>query len=204
MTTENEEIFYEIEKKFLLKNDNWKKEVSESFHIEQGYLVNIKKKTIRIRKKGIENPVFFLTIKCATDTMGKNIEIEKNITNDDYDYFLSANNNKIELIKKIIFKYKIAWEINEVNIIEKEITKKELKELNSICKYKVKKIRNIVVKNPFKWEIDQFTDHNKGIEIAEIEFKSSEKEEFDKPEWLGEEVTDDKRYYNFYLSRNKI
>jgi adenylate cyclase len=51
------------------------------------------------------------------------------------------------------------------------------------------------------WEIDEFFGYNDGLVIAEIELKSPD-ESFEKPPWLGEEVTQDHRYYNAYLSEH--
>jgi adenylate cyclase len=51
------------------------------------------------------------------------------------------------------------------------------------------------------WEVDEFEGKNRGLILAEIELKS-EDEIFAIPPWIGEEVTDDIRYYNFYLSQN--
>ena len=50
------------------------------------------------------------------------------------------------------------------------------------------------------WEIDEFLGKNKGLYVAEIEL-NSENEAFEKPEWIGKEVSDDKRYYNSHLAR---
>lgn len=50
------------------------------------------------------------------------------------------------------------------------------------------------------FEVDEFHGENEGLTLAEIEL-SDENEPFEKPEWLGEEVTGDKRYYNAYLCR---
>ncbi len=48
------------------------------------------------------------------------------------------------------------------------------------------------------WEIDVFEGENSGLVVAEIEL-THPTEEFLRPEWLGEEVTEDERYYNFAL-----
>ncbi len=50
------------------------------------------------------------------------------------------------------------------------------------------------------WEVDEFHGMHEGLVIAEIEL-SSEDDAFDRPSWLGEEVTGDIRYYNSYLSK---
>jgi len=48
------------------------------------------------------------------------------------------------------------------------------------------------------WEVDIFHGENEGLIVAEIEL-GQEDESFDKPDWLGDEVTGDKRYYNSSL-----
>jgi adenylate cyclase len=49
--------------------------------------------------------------------------------------------------------------------------------------------------------VDEFYGENEGLVVAEVEL-SSEEELFEKPAWLGEEVTGDKRYYNSMLAKN--
>ena len=51
------------------------------------------------------------------------------------------------------------------------------------------------------WEVDEFQGNNTGLTVAEIEL-NNENENFDRPAWLGEEVTGDQRYYNSALSKN--
>lgn len=51
------------------------------------------------------------------------------------------------------------------------------------------------------WEVDEFMGENEGLVVAEIEL-SSESQAFEKPAWIGEEVTGDKRYYNSHLARH--
>ena len=53
------------------------------------------------------------------------------------------------------------------------------------------------------WEVDEFTDKLGGLWLAEIELNSPD-EAFDKPEWLGREVTEDERYSNAYLAEYGI
>jgi adenylate cyclase len=50
------------------------------------------------------------------------------------------------------------------------------------------------------WEVDEFLGANQGLVVAEIEL-TSEDQQFDKPDWIGEEVTHDPRYYNSSLVR---
>jgi len=62
----------------------------------------------------------------------------------------------------------------------------------------IEKIRHFVNYKGNEWVVDEFLGANKGLVVAEIELKSEE-QEFDKPEWLGEEVTFDRRYGNSHL-----
>lgn len=50
------------------------------------------------------------------------------------------------------------------------------------------------------WEVDVFEKDNEGLIVAEIELES-EKEEFEKPDWVAKEVTEDERYYNSNLTQ---
>ncbi len=64
---------------------------------------------------------------------------------------------------------------------------------------RVEKTRTRIPAGNHTWEVDEFHGENEGLLMAEIELKSPG-EIFDTPDWLGEEVTGDKRYYNAYLS----
>ena len=65
----------------------------------------------------------------------------------------------------------------------------------------IEKTRYYVPVGKHTWEIDVFTGDNAGLVVAEIELQHNE-ESFDKPAWLGPEVTDDERYYNAALARH--
>ena len=62
----------------------------------------------------------------------------------------------------------------------------------------IEKIRYIYVQNNLTWEIDEFSGENSGLIVAEVELEN-EDQDFDKPQWLGKEVSDDPRYYNAAL-----
>jgi adenylate cyclase len=146
----------EIERKFLVKNDSFKKESFTNNRIMQGYLCSVPTRTVRIRIKGEEA---YLTIKGASNESGlSRFEWEKEIPVAD--------------AKKLIL-------LSEAGVIDK--TRFEIKS------------------GAHTFEVDEFYGANAGLIIAEIEL-TSETENFIKPDWLGEEVTDDIRYYNAYLS----
>ncbi|MDD3034544.1 MAG: CYTH domain-containing protein [Bacteroidales bacterium] len=85
---------------------------------------------------------------------------------------------------------------------EKEISTTEANELLAICEPGViDKTRFLVKAGPHTFEVDEFYGENEGLTIAEVEL-SSESESFERPEWLGEEVTGDARFYNSMLMKN--
>jgi len=85
---------------------------------------------------------------------------------------------------------------------EKEIPLRDAEELMKLCtsglidktRYEIDYCGNI-------FEVDVFHELNDGLIVAEIELES-EDQKFEKPDWLGKEVTLDKRYRNSYLANN--
>lgn len=85
---------------------------------------------------------------------------------------------------------------------EKEISLKEAQELLELCeKGIIDKTRSLVKAGKHTFEVDEFYRENEGLTIAEVELKS-EDENFEKPGWLGKEVTGDVRYFNSMLMKN--
>ncbi len=147
----------EIERKFLLKNTDFKQEAYKREYIKQGFLNSDKERTVRIR---VKDDFGFLTIKGKSTISGTT---------------------------------RFEW--------EKEIDKKEAEELFNLCeKGIIEKYRYLVKNDRHIYEVDEFLGENKGLLVAEIEL-SSENEAFNKPEWIGKEVTGDIKYYNSNLSR---
>lgn len=85
---------------------------------------------------------------------------------------------------------------------EKEIPLDEAEKLLEICesgiisktRYEIKSGNHII-------EVDEFHGENQGLVVAEVEL-ANEDEPFQKPDWLGAEVTGDKKYYNSILKKN--
>jgi len=86
---------------------------------------------------------------------------------------------------------------------EKEISIVEANDLMDICEPGViEKTRSIIpLDHNLFFEIDEFYGENEGLTVAEIEL-SSEGEVFEKPDWLGTEVTGEVKYYNAMLIKN--
>jgi adenylate cyclase len=84
---------------------------------------------------------------------------------------------------------------------EKEIAVADARELMALCEPGViDKVRYVVEYEGYVFEVDEFFGENEGLVVAEVELKD-EAENFDRPEWLGEEVTGQTQYYNSSLAR---
>jgi adenylate cyclase len=74
--------------------------------------------------------------------------------------------------------------------------------LDTLChKPLIEKTRFYLEYQGHTWEVDVFEGDNEGLVVAEVEMES-EDEDFEKPSWLGEEVSEDPRYYNTCLVRH--
>ena len=148
----------EIERKFLVLNDEFKKEAFKNERIIQGFLCSVPERTVRVRLLGEQG---FLTVKGIGNESGTTrFEWERGISRQEAESLL---------------------EICEPGTIDKE-------------RYFVKVGEHI-------FEIDEFALDNKGLVMAEVELKTEE-DSFEKPNWLGEEVTGQKKYYNSSLVKN--
>ena len=158
MRSQNITPMIEIERKYLVLSDDFKKEAFSKKRIKQGYLSSVPERTVRIR---IKEDKAFLTIKGASNETGMS---------------------------------RFEW--------EKEIPVDEAEKLLLLCeKGIIDKTRFEIKKGLYVYEVDEFYGENDGLVMAEIELKS-EHDSFEKPRWLGDEVTNDKRFYNSYLSKN--
>ena len=87
---------------------------------------------------------------------------------------------------------------------EKEIPVEDVKALLDLAEPGVIDKTRYLVKNTdgvHTWEVDEFYGDNDGLTVAEVEL-ADENEPFDKPAWLGEEVTGDPKYFNSMLMKN--
>jgi len=85
---------------------------------------------------------------------------------------------------------------------ETEIALADARPLLALCENGViEKMRYELPFGKHIFEVDVFYGDNEGLIIAEVELTSAH-ESFEKPAWIGNEVTNDKRYYNAYLSQN--
>ena len=69
------------------------------------------------------------------------------------------------------------------------------------CEGRIDKIRHLVQVGAHLWEIDEFAGDNAGLIVAEVELRYAG-EPFERPDWVGEDVSHDHRYYNSQLARH--
>lgn len=146
----------EIERKFLVHNDGWRREAKSAFSIKQGYF-DTNDVTVRIR---IIEDVAKLTIKGATSGVVRS-----------------------------------EWEYT-IPVIDGE------EMIGEFCGGRcLEKTRHMIDHDGLTWEVDVFGGSLTGLIVAEIELPSEETT-FDLPDWVGEEVSDDPRYFNEVLVKS--
>lgn len=85
---------------------------------------------------------------------------------------------------------------------EKEITLQEAQQLMLLCESGViDKHRYLVPYAGHTFEVDEFHGDNDGLVMAEVELES-ENEPFESPDFIGKEVTGDRRFYNSHMRKN--
>ena len=146
----------EIERKFLLKNQQCRAVAGVGCLIRQGYLSDQPERTVRVRVAGEQA---WLTIKGKTEGIAR-LELEYSIP-----------------------------------------VAEAMQLLDQLClKPLIEKYRYRIVQGDLVWEIDEFLGENAGLVVAEIELSTTD-QVFDQPDWLGDEVSDDPRYFNSALIR---
>ena len=148
----------EIERKFLVHGDDYKRRAHKSYRIRQGYISSGNGRTVRVR---VRDNQAFLTIKGPS---------------------LDSGLSRYEF--------------------EKDITLEEASQLFLLCEPGViEKTRYLVASGNHTFEVDEFYGDNEGLVIAEVELGSAD-EPYEKPDFIGQEVTGDRRYYNSQLRKN--
>ena len=84
---------------------------------------------------------------------------------------------------------------------EYEIPYKHAQELLDRCPDRLTKARHTIIVGTREWSVDVFKKDNYGLVVVETEFES-EDQKFELPNWVGEEVTDDPKYYNADLAKH--
>ncbi|MBR6276664.1 MAG: CYTH domain-containing protein [Prevotella sp.] len=149
----------EIERKFLVRGNDYKQQAYASDRIKQGYILSGHGRTVRVRVRGDRG---YLTIKGPSQDGGMS-------------------------------RYEF----------EKEISLDEARHLFELCEPGVIDKTRFLVKSPdgqHVFEVDEFYGDNEGLVMAEVELQSPD-EPFEKPSFIGREVTGDRRFYNGHLRK---
>jgi len=101
---------------------------------------------------------------------------------------INIKSAKLGIVRK---EYEIEIDVNDAHEMLDNLCQKPL----------IEKTRHIVNTARHRWEIDEFRGENLGLIVAEIELSAVD-EQFDRPPWLGEEVSHDPRYYNVSLVKH--
>jgi len=159
----------EIERKFLVRDDSYKSQAVRRHEIVQGYLCKEHGRTVRVR---IRDHEAFLTIK------------GKPVTGDG----LQATGNGIAH-----FEWEKAIEVEDA----KQLLRLALPGLIEKTRWIVPAVssQQSAASSQFVWEVDEFHGVLEGFVMAEIELEE-ENQTFEKPAFIGEEVTGDPRYNN--------
>lgn len=74
--------------------------------------------------------------------------------------------------------------------------------LSTLCdRPLIEKVRYRIIQDDLTWEVDEFTGANQGLVMAEVELRDPN-QIVELPDWIGEEVSHDPRYFNAYLAKN--
>ena len=147
----------EIERKFLVRGNDYKQRAYASDHIKQGYICSGHGRTVRVRLRGSRG---YLTIKGPSEDGG-------------------------------LSRYEF----------EKEIMPEEAEQLFRLCEPGIiDKTRYLIKSGEHTFEVDEFYGDNEGLVMAEVELSAPD-EPFEKPDFIGKEVTGDRRFYNSHLRR---
>ena len=170
-----DDMHIETERKFLVRDDSYKASAIRCHRLTQGYICRGSGRTVRVR---LWDDRAVLTVKGPGNAGGMSrYEWEKEISDSDAkDLFLLCQDGIIDKTRYIVPAYSPCSVPSDG----------ETPDRPAACGERF-------------FEVDEFHGENAGLVIAEIEL-GSETEPFDRPDWLGEEVTGDPRYYNSYIS----
>ncbi len=188
----------EKEKKYLLKNDSWKKGVANKDTIYQAYVSWDK---IKVEVKGTTLKVTTVDgFKMTKPISEKEARLlTEHLHRDEKVFRIRNKSGKLLLTIKIDIGI-----VGEQVEVEPTLNEEEFKEFEKHIYSYVSKVRNYVKVGKHVFEIDEFKKKNADREpLAEIELNDLN-EEHAIPDWLGVEVTGDPRYFNETIARENM
>lgn len=193
----------ETERKFLVRDSSYKSQAVKSFRIKQGYIAHDGGNTVRVR---IRDHQGFLTIKGPSYDGISRFEWEREISLEDAEALCSlCHGGFIDKTRYIVPAGDDSCSADNYADATQELSPACTKESadEDFCEasafFSAKQKSSSADSHKY-FEVDEFYGDNKGLVVAEIELEKPD-EPFDRPAWLGEEVTGDRRYYNSHLLR---
>lgn len=188
----------ETERKFLVLDSTYKAQAVKSYTICQGYIAHDSGNTVRVR---IRDNQGFLTIKGPSADGISRQEWEREIPlQDARELFLLCKPGTIEKTRWIV-PAGAAAPAGTLRIASSLPPASPAGPSHSSGHGRPEVPAGAAAPAERFFEVDEFHGDNEGLVVAEIELGTAD-ETFEKPAWLGQEVTGDKRYYNAQLSRH--
>lgn len=194
----------ETERKFLVKDSSFKQLAVKAYRIKQGYIAHDGGNTVRVR---IRDNQGFLTIKGPSMNGISRFEWEREIPlQEAEELFLLCRGGAIDKTRYIVPEGSVSPEtLRFASSLPPFPASSPCENLSpagpSLLSPRAAKVSGAPCPTERYFEVDEFYGENEGLVMAEIELENPE-EPFDRPAWLGEEVTGDKRYYNSHLLCN--
>lgn len=206
----------EIERKFLVVNDDWRSAVVESFSIQQFYFPAIQENLVKFQIVNDKGSISIEVIPPGEE-QGFSLQVLHDVISDygvgNLHHFTDGKNNAgfIQIGDSIearirskngrfLFTVKADTEGADTRYeFEFPVSPAHGQKLIGYCQNGIEKMRHVVPRGDLKWEIDEFSGKHTGLILAEIELPASN-HTFERPVWLGEDVTKDKRFKNKSLA----
>ncbi|MBR5403915.1 MAG: CYTH domain-containing protein [Bacteroidales bacterium] len=189
-------IHTETERKFLVLSDAFKAEAVASHRIRQGYIARDNGNSVRVR---IKDNTGILTIKGPSVDDISRTEWEIEIPLPDAEALLKLCHGGI--IDKTRYIVPEAGTLSQTPGHPRPGKREGPKAARSAAPGRGREatVGDSVPASGRVFEVDEFYGDNEGLVMAEIELENAS-DPFEKPSWLGREVTGDRHYYNSYLS----
>jgi adenylate cyclase len=188
----------EIERKFLVKGDAWRG-LGETKHYRQGYI-----ETGEVLSVSYEGGVLMIRHGSVVEAIEAGPDLSVFLDQDGRINSDDGNTIRVRIAGSTgYFTLKTQTIGISRDEFEVRIALDQAKRLlDQVCNQpQVEKMRSKIAIGDLVWEVDEFLGSSLGLIIAEVELKSADQVVV-LPDWVGEEVSSDRRYFNSYLAKN--
>jgi adenylate cyclase len=188
----------EIERKFLVRGDAWRG-LGETKHYRQGYI-----ETGEAVSVSYEGGVLMIRQGAVVEAIEGGPDLSAFLNEDGQINSDDGNTIRVRIAGTTGY---FTLKTQTIGISRDEFEVRiELDQakrlLDQVCNQpQVEKMRSRIAIGDLVWEVDEFLGSSLGLIIAEVELKSAD-QVVAVPDWVGEEVSGDRRYFNSYLAKN--